>query len=85
MLQEYRTDIPQEKRGLGFNVCFMCDDALSIYKDSLSRGLSPSEPFVGNGLWVVGFRDPDDYQIYFESPTDAPEEATYQDWLKSNG
>ena len=83
MLQEYRKNVPLEKRGLGFSVCFMCINALSIYHESLSRGLSPSEPFVGNGLWVVEFKDPDDYQIFFESPTDVPEETTYSEWLKT--
>ena len=85
MLKEYRADVPQEKRGVGFCVCFMCDDALGIYKESLLHGLSPAEPFVGNNLWVVGFRDPDDYQVYFESPTDVPEETTYSEWVKVNG
>ena len=33
--------------------------------------------FVGNGLWVVTFLDPDGYRIEFESPTDVPEETVY--------
>ena len=84
MLQEYRNNIPVNKRGEGVSVCFMCEDALTIYKQILSSGLSTSaEPFVGNNLWVVGVIDPDGYNIYFESPTDLPEETTYSEWLKT--
>jgi len=34
-------------------------------------------------MWVVVFTDPDGYKLDFESPTDAPEETTYSEWLKS--
>lgn len=84
MLQEYRDNVPANKRGEGVSVCFMCEDALAIYKQILSSGLSTSaEPFVGNNLWVVSVIDPDGYNIYFESPTDLPEETTYSEWLKT--
>lgn len=83
MLQEYRENAPLEKRGVGVSVCFMCDDALSIYQKAVSNGLNPTEPFVGNNLWVVEFRDPDDYAILFESPTEVAEETKYTDWKKS--
>jgi lactoylglutathione lyase len=60
------------------SVCFMCEDALAIYRDTASRGIKVSRnPFVGNGLWVVSFSDPDGYRIDFESPTDVPEETEY--------
>lgn len=84
MLQEYRNNIPNEKRGLGFSVCFICENALLIYEQTTSHGLSPKEPFVGNNMWVVGFKDPDGYAIYFESPTDTPEETTYTEWKKKS-
>ena len=84
MLQEYRVNTPEEKRGVGVSICFMCADALSIYHDILSRGLSPSEPFVGNNLWVVELKDPDGYQLFFESPTDVPEETRYSEWMPPN-
>ncbi|MCC4295234.1 hypothetical protein [Brevundimonas aurantiaca] len=78
MLQEYVLGHqPEGERGLGVSVCFMCKDALRIYRDAVDKGLSPQKPFVGNGLWVVGFRDPDDYNIVFESPTDVEEEVEY--------
>jgi hypothetical protein len=48
-------------------------------RDSLSRGLNPSRPFVGNNLWVTSFTDPDGYRLDFESPTDVPEETVYSD------
>jgi len=84
MLQEYRQSPPNENLGEGVSVCFMCEDALTIYSQITSRGLFPSEPFVGNNLWVVGLKDPDGYKIYFESPTNAPEETLYSEWLKTN-
>jgi len=83
MLQEYRNNAPGDKRGIGVSVCFICDDALTIYKDAVNKGLSPSEPFVGNNSWVVEFKDPDDYSILFESATDVPEGTTWTQWIKS--
>jgi hypothetical protein len=32
---------------------------------------------VGNGSWVTALKDPDGYELYFESPTDAAEETVY--------
>ncbi len=84
MLQEYRNNAPAEKRGLGVSVCFICDDALKIYNETIARGLSAEEPFVGNNSWVVGFKDPDDYSILFESPTAVPEETMYSEWSKQS-
>ena len=55
------------------SLCFMCEDALQIYDESLVRGLSPVEPYVGNSLWVASFFDPDGNRIEFESPTDVAE------------
>ncbi len=84
MLQEYRANIPAVKLGEGVSVCFMCGDALAVYKQITINGLSASlEPFVGNNLWVVGLTDPDGYNIFFESPTEAPEGTTYSEWIKT--
>jgi uncharacterized glyoxalase superfamily protein PhnB len=83
MLQEYSTSTPPDKRGEGVSVCFMCEDALTIYEQIISRGLSAAEPFVGNNLWVVELKDPDGYKICFESPTDVPEGTKYSEWSKS--
>jgi catechol 2,3-dioxygenase-like lactoylglutathione lyase family enzyme len=79
MLQEFRQDghdswVPQGKVGEGVTICFICDDALAIYRDVTSRGIQASKPFVGNRMWVTSLRDPDGYRIDFESPTDVPEE-----------
>lgn len=86
MLQEYRKDqpdkIPAEKRGIGVSVCFQCEDALSLYHEFTANGLQPSEPFVGNGMWVTCLQDPDGYKLDFESNTDVPEETKYSDWKK---
>lgn len=76
MLQEYvEGHRPYGVLGLGMSVCFMCRDALTIYREAQTRGLTPEEPFVGNGLWVTGLTDPDGYKLFFESPTDVPEET----------
>jgi catechol 2,3-dioxygenase-like lactoylglutathione lyase family enzyme len=65
---------PEGTLGQGVSVCLMCDDALEIRRETLARGLAPSrDAFVGNNLWVVGYTDPDGYEIDFESPTDVPE------------
>ncbi|MBS1933119.1 MAG: VOC family protein [Bacteroidetes bacterium] len=89
MLQEYiesRQPSVEEKQhlGKGTSLNFICEDALAIYHDLLSRGLSPKEPFVGNDMWVVHLIDPDGYHVYFESNTDVPEETMYSDWVKEN-
>ena len=81
MLQEYRNNPPAEKRGVGVCTYFICEDALKIYADTTDKGLSPNEPFVGNNFWVVEFKDPDGYGIFFESPTDVPEETMYSEWV----
>ncbi len=67
------------RAGVGVSVCFMCDDALALYRETQAKGLkTEKKPFVGNNLWVVHFKDPDGYDIYFESPTDAPEESIFR-------
>ena len=77
MLQEFRPGgRPKEPLGTGASVCFMCEDALALYRELKSRGIQTRKrPFVGNNLWVVPVTDPDGYRLEFESPTDAPEES----------
>lgn len=77
MLQEFLPQHrPKETLGTGASVCFMCEDALALYREFKSRGVPIKQrPFVGNRLWVVSLTDPDGYRIDFESPTDAPEET----------
>ena len=82
MLQEFRRDsqpggTPEGPLGQGVSVCFMCADAIAIYRDLGARGVSAGRPFVGNGMWVTSVQDPDGYRLYFESPTDVPEETVY--------
>jgi len=82
MLQEYWRDgqpggAPTGPLGQGVSICFMCADAIAIYKDVTSRGIAARRPFVGNGLWVTSVSDPDGYRLDFESPTDVPEETEY--------
>ena len=82
MLQEYWKDgrpagAPAGPLGQGVSICFMCADALAIYREVTARGVAASRPFVGNGLWVTSVQDPDGYRLDFESPTDVPEETVY--------
>ena len=82
MLQEFRTEGPNSrviegKRGLGVSICFICENALAIYRDVTSRGIKASTPFVGNNMWVTSVSDPDGYRIDFECYTDTPEETVF--------
>ena len=84
MLQEYAKDgrggaRPEGKLGLGVSICFVCHDALAIYRDARARGVAVQTPFVGNAMWVTSFSDPDGYRIDFESSTDVPEETVYSE------
>ena len=81
MLQEFMPQgRPKETLGTGASVCFMCEDALILYREFKSRSVQMrNRPFVGNGLWVVGVTDPDGYRMEFESPTDAPEESELEE------
>ncbi|MDE2890725.1 MAG: VOC family protein [Gemmatimonadota bacterium] len=80
MLQEFRTeghDSRQfsENKGEGVSLFFFCDDAVGYYRNLRNRGIDASEPQVGNGMWVTSMSDPDGYNLYFQSPTDVPEET----------
>ena len=85
MLQEYRKHkLPEGRRGEGVSVCFICEDALELYREFTSKGINMREPFVGNGMWVVMLTDPDGYSLCFESFTDVPEETSYHSWKNKN-
>ncbi len=84
MLQQYWKDgqpggWPDSPLGQGMSVCFMCADAIGVYRQARARGLDATRPFVGNNLWVTSLIDPDGYRLDFESPTDVPEETVYTD------
>jgi len=84
MLQEHNEhsqDAPSadQKVGLGVSLCFQCEDALALYREFTSRGVTVQEPFVGNRMWVVMLSDPDGYRLEFESATDVPEETKLSD------
>jgi lactoylglutathione lyase len=92
MLQEFRkqgehkvhlegqvVEIP-ETLGFGVSINFQCEDSLALYREFKSRGVPiPKKPFVGNRLWCVNVVDPDGYQLWFNSPTDAPEESELEE------
>ena len=71
--------VPEGKLGVGVSICFICTDALTIYREVTSRGIQASRPFVGNGMWVTSLSDPDGYRLEFESLTDVPEETVLSD------
>ena len=73
MLQEF-ANVPPPVAG-GINLTFTCEDAIALYHEYRGRGLDPSEPEVGNGLWVTQVSDPDGYKLLFESPTDVAEDT----------
>lgn len=82
MLQDFRrkggkTWSPDGPLGLGVSIMFICSDALSVYRECTARGLAPTLPFVGNGMWVTSLSDPDGYSVEFESPTDVPEHTMF--------
>jgi catechol 2,3-dioxygenase-like lactoylglutathione lyase family enzyme len=84
MLQEFGKAGPDSrvlpgKVGEGVSICFICRDALSIYREVTARGIKASRPFVGNGMWVTSLADPDGYRIDFESYTDVPEETEFSE------
>lgn len=84
MLQEFRNEghdswVPGGKVGVGVSIHFQCNDALAIYREITSRRIPAKKPFVGNGMWVTSVWDPDGYKLFFESPTDAPEETVFSE------
>ncbi len=83
MLQEFRKDgpnanVPASELGVGVSINFSCLDSLAIYHEVRKHDVVPQPPFVGNGMWVVGVTDPDGYRLFFQSPTDVPEETVYE-------
>lgn len=84
MLQESWKEGPHASElpgrvGVGVSICFICRDAIAIYREVRSRGIEVSRPFVGNGMWVTSVSDPDGYRLDFESYTDAPEETEWSE------
>ena len=80
MLQQWHASrVPKGKPGDGMSLCFQCEDALALYHQYRARDLAPTEPSVGNGFWVTQLVDPDGYNLFFESPTDTPEETKLSD------
>ena len=82
MLQMFWTDghhrnVPDTPVGLGMSINFICRDAITLYRAFTTRGVKASVPFVGNGMWVTGVDDPDGYMLFFESPTEVPEETVW--------
>ena len=84
MLQEFWSEgphagAPTAALGEGVSTYFLCDDAIAFYREVVARNVAAKRPFVGNSMWVTGIADPDGYQLYFESPTDAAEETEWSE------
>src|SRR4030095_78566 len=84
MLQEFKKQghdfwIPEGKVGIGVSIYFTCEDALAIYREVKAKGLHAKTPFVGNNMWVTELTDPDGYRLFFESPTNEPEEKVFSE------
>ncbi len=80
MLQEFPKEghdswVPSGRVGEGVSLYFICEDAVTMYRELKFRSIQASEPQVGNAMWVTGLSDPDGYRLYFESATDTPEET----------
>ena len=75
----HNANVPKERVGVGVSICFTCRDALDIYRELRAKGVEAQRPFVGNAMWVTSVKDPDGYHLFFESPTDAPEESEYSE------
>ena len=75
----HQANVPKEKLGVGVSICFTCRDALAIYRELRAKGVEAQRPFVGNAMWVTSVTDPDGYKLFFESPTDEPEESEYSE------
>jgi len=70
----------RENLGLGVSINFQCQDSLALYREFKARGVPiAKKPFVGNRLWCVNVVDPDGYSLWFNSPTDAPEESELEE------
>lgn len=84
MLQEWHPSrVPKGEVGEGVSICFICRDALAIYREVTARGIQAEEPFVGNAMWVTSLTDPDGYRLFFESDTDVPEETKLSEWERN--
>ena|SRR5271154_2735259 len=75
MLQHFHTTPFPEKPGAGISLNFQCTDAIALYHQFRERNLTPTEPQVGNNLWVTHLTDPDGYELHFASPTTVPEDT----------
>jgi catechol 2,3-dioxygenase-like lactoylglutathione lyase family enzyme len=80
MLQEF-DEVHREVsvHASGVTICFICEDALALYREFKARAVDASTPFVGNGMWVTGVRDPDGHHLEFESETSTPEETLFSE------
>ena len=78
MLQE-SSQLAATKVGEGVSLCFICGDALALYRTFTARGVACSEPEVGNAMWVTGTSDPDGYRLEFESATEVAENTKLSD------
>jgi uncharacterized glyoxalase superfamily protein PhnB len=71
MLQQADDEDEPQGRGRGISFYFVCDDAGAIHTEFSQRGLCLDPPkFAFYGMNQVFVKDPDGYELCFESPTD---------------
>jgi catechol 2,3-dioxygenase-like lactoylglutathione lyase family enzyme len=69
VLQEYRPGgRPEGSLGQGVIVCAVCDDAIAVYHELISRRIASGPPFVRNRLCYVAVQDPDGYLSLPKTP-----------------
>lgn len=78
-----RSAFPTDPVGVGVFIYIICKDALAVYEEVIRKNVVVAEPIVGNSMWVISFRDPDNYCIQFESETSDPEEMRYSEVKRS--
>ncbi len=73
MLQQAEEEDKPGRPGQGVVLFFLCDDANAIHSDLVARGLDLPEPQTAYyGMRQVSVRDPDGYDLCFESVVDTP-------------
>ncbi|HTL03377.1 MAG TPA: VOC family protein [Vicinamibacterales bacterium] len=73
MLQQAEEeDGPAEGRGRGVELFFMCDDVDALHAEFISADVKMAPPQVAfYGMKQIFLKDPDGYELCFESPADA--------------
>ena len=78
MLQEGdRQRVRGQDAHAAMDLYFICQDAVALWRQVVARGIAAERPRVDNGMWITSVEDPDGLTVYFESPTEAPEDSVF--------